>query len=154
MNRFSFAALGTIVLGLTLAASTSPVPPGSTPALAMAVAHAATPLTPVTIDAQNRLVNDFCAGCHDDELKKGGLSFENFDAARSVERAEVTERMIRKLRAGMMPPPGAKRPDAPTLTAFVTSLETPLDEAAAIHPNPGRRTFQRLNRAEYARSIH
>jgi hypothetical protein len=62
--------------------------------------------------------------------------------------------MIRKLRAGMMPPPAAKeRPDAETSKAFALSLETRIDQAAALHPNPGRRVFQRLNREEYARSI-
>src|SRR5262249_47723346 len=51
-------------------------------------------------------------------------------------------------------PPAAKRPDNATLTAFVAALETRLDEAAAKNPNPGRRPFQRMNRAEYARAIH
>ena len=53
----------------------------------------------------------------------------------------------------MMPPPGAKRPDEATLTRFATSLETRIDAAAALQPNPGRRPFQRLNRAEYARAV-
>ena len=62
--------------------------------------------------------------------------------------------MIRKLRAGMMPPPGARRPDAETRSRrSPVALETDVDTAAALHPNPGRRTFQRLNRAEYARSV-
>src|SRR5207302_8250970 len=61
---------------------------------------------------------------------------------------------IHKLRLGMMPPPGARRPDAAALTQFATALETRVDATAALHPNPGRRPFQRLNRAEYARSVH
>ena len=62
--------------------------------------------------------------------------------------------MIAKLRAGMMPPQDApKRPDAASIHAFVTSLETQLDRAAALHPDPGSRLFQRLNRVEYASSI-
>ena len=60
--------------------------------------------------------------------------------------------MIRKLRAGMMPPPGARRPGRATLDALADALETRIDRAAALNPNPGRRTFQRLNRAEYARA--
>jgi hypothetical protein len=124
----------------------------------MAVSHSST--RPVAgaaalpLEAQNRLVNDYCAGCHDAEAKTGGLSLETFDAARVERNAETVEKMIRKLRAGMMPPPGAKRPDGATINAFVTSLETRIDEAAALHPNPGRRSFQRLTRAEYTRSTH
>ena len=61
--------------------------------------------------------------------------------------------MIRKLRAGMMPPAGAKRPEEATITAFAASLEGRIDRAAALTPNPGARPFQRLNRAEYARAV-
>ena len=160
MRQLMFAALGLLLLTLSLAADNAP-PRGaaiSNHPPALAIAHASTRLgagvsTP-PVEAQNQLVNDYCAGCHNEQRKTGGLSLENFDAARVVDRAEVAEKMIRKLRAGMMPPPGAKRPDAATVAAFVLSLETRLDEAAALHPNPGRRTFQRLTRAEYARSIH
>src|SRR5258708_17112129 len=61
--------------------------------------------------------------------------------------------MIRKLRTGMMPPPGARRPDAAATTAFLESLETRMDAAAALNPNPGWRPFQRLNRAEYQHAV-
>ena len=71
---------------------------------------------------------------------------QDFDAATIDRHPETAEKMIKKLRAGMMPPPTVKdRPDAATLAAFATSLETRIDTAAALHPNPGRRTFQRLN---------
>jgi uncharacterized protein DUF1592/uncharacterized protein DUF1588/uncharacterized protein DUF1587/uncharacterized protein DUF1595/uncharacterized protein DUF1585/cytochrome c len=103
--------------------------------------------------AQRAVVGEYCLTCHDDDHEKGGLSLEKFDPARAELNAEVAEKMVRKLRAGMMPPPGAERPDAATLTAFVSALEARLDQAAAARPNPGRRTFQRLNRAEYAASI-
>src|SRR4029077_18897446 len=71
----------------------------------------------------------------------------------AAQHADVAEKMIRKLRAGMMPPPGARRPDAATLVALAETLETRIDKAAAATPNPGRRSFQRLNRVEYARAI-
>src|SRR5476649_1427834 len=61
--------------------------------------------------------------------------------------------MIRKLRAGMMPPPGARRPGEPALLALAETLETSIDKAAARRPNPGRRPFQRLNRVEYAWAV-
>ena len=61
--------------------------------------------------------------------------------------------MIVKLRAGMMPPPGVARPAGDSLTMLAEALEERIDEAAARSPNPGGRTFQRLNQVEYARSI-
>ena len=105
-------------------------------------------------EAQTQLVSRYCVACHNDRMETGGLTLEEFDASQVVERAEVTEKMIRKVRAGMMPPPGRPRPDAETLSAFVETLETTIDTAAARNPNPGWRPFQRLNRAEYAQAIH
>jgi hypothetical protein len=103
---------------------------------------------------QTALVKQYCTTCHNDRLKTGGLSLAAFDAAAASDHAEIAERMIRKLRAGMMPPPGVKRPDEATLAALASALEIHMDRAAAAHPNPGARPFQRLNRAEYARAIH
>lgn len=66
---------------------------------------------------------------------------------------DVVEKMIRKLSAGLMPPPGAKKPEPAVLAALTGALESRMDEHAANNPNPGRRTFQRLNRPEYERAI-
>ena len=66
------------------------------------------------------------------------------------EHAELWEKAIRKLKAGMMPPPGARRPEKATADAFAAWLETSLDAAAAAHPDPGRVAVHRLNRTEYA----
>src|SRR5689334_5875579 len=61
----------------------------------------------------NTVVKQYCSGCHSDsESKSGNLSLTKFDIAKAYENAEVSEKMIRKLRAGMMPPPGSRRPDA------------------------------------------
>ncbi|MBA2305120.1 MAG: DUF1592 domain-containing protein [Acidobacteria bacterium] len=103
--------------------------------------------------AQRNLINDFCVTCHDNDKAKGGLTLEAFDPALAGKNAEIAEKMIRKLRSGMMPPAGANRPEPGTLEALAAGLENRLDAAAAARPNPGRRTFQRLNRAEYANSI-
>ena len=102
---------------------------------------------------QKALLDDYCITCHDNDKEKGGLSLEKFDPAKPEANAEVAEKMIRKLRAGMMPPGGADRPEPQLLAALATSLETRIDAVAMRTPNPGRRTFQRLNRAEYANSI-
>src|SRR5262249_52624415 len=111
---------------------------------ALAAAHAPQPAP--AADAQAALVKQYCAGCHSEKGKAGGLSLAGFEPAHADQNAETVEKMIRKLRAGMMPPPGARRPDAAVLKDFATSLENRVDAAAALHPNPGRRTFQRLNR--------
>ena len=104
---------------------------------------------------QNALVKTYCVGCHNDRNKDrtSGLSFQSFDAAAITDHADVGERMIRRLRSGMMPPVGAKRPDAATIASLVTAFETRIDRAAALNPNPGWRPSQRLNRAEYQRAV-
>jgi len=102
---------------------------------------------------QSAVVKQYCAGCHSERGKAGGLSLVAFDAGAAAQHAEVAEKMIRKLRAGMMPPPGARRPDAGTLLELAAALESRIDTAAAVSPNPGRRPFQRLNRVEYARAV-
>jgi mono/diheme cytochrome c family protein len=112
------------------------------------------PTAPAALaDAATQTVKQYCIGCHSDRGKAGGLSLASFDATRAAEHPEVSERMIRKLRASMMPPAGARRPDEATLNALRRELETRMDRWAAANPNPGWRPFQRLTRAEYARSI-
>ncbi|MGH9346701.1 MAG: DUF1592 domain-containing protein [Vicinamibacterales bacterium] len=106
-----------------------------------------------SVEAQNSVIKQYCVVCHNDKAKIGGLTLAAFDATHAAEAAETSEKIILKLRAGMMPPAGVKRPDAGTLASLAQSLETRIDQAAALQPNPGRRPFQRLNRAEYARSI-
>ncbi len=101
----------------------------------------------------NRVVQGTCVACHNDRALRGNLSLERFDVTRAAEHAEVAERMVRKLRAGMMPPPGPRRPAPAALLNLVETLERRLDAAAALAPDPGSRPFQRLNRAEYEQAI-
>jgi hypothetical protein len=68
-----------------------------------------------TPDPQTALVKQYCAGCHSERGKSGGLSLAAFEVEKAPQHADVAERMIRKLRAGMMPPPGARRPDEAAL---------------------------------------
>jgi hypothetical protein len=65
----------------------------------------------------------------------------------------VWEKVIRKVRTGMMPPFGVRHPDPKTRATFVSQLSTTLDRAAAAKPNPGRPALYRLNRTEYANAI-
>ncbi len=99
------------------------------------------------------VVQRYCARCHNDRLLRGNLILEGFEVDAAHERAPTAEKMIRKLRAGMMPPPGQRRPSPDTLLALVETLETVVDRDAARDRNPGSRRFQRLNRAEYERVI-
>ena len=78
---------------------------------------------------------------------------ENADVAHVANNVEMWEKVVRKLRAGVMPPQGARRPDDATMHALIASLESSLDQAAEARPNPGRPLLHRLNRAEYKNAI-
>ena len=101
----------------------------------------------------NDVIQDTCVRCHNERRLSGNLSLVGFDVDKADQNAEIAERMIRKLRAGMMPPVGARRPGGDTLQTVVEELERVVDAAASRNPNPGGRTFQRLNRAEYEQAI-
>jgi hypothetical protein len=103
------------------------------------------------------VLNKYCVTCHNDKTKAGGMSLA--DATADIERnniaahADIWEKVIRKVRVGMMPPQGLLRPDPATRDAFVSGLQNALDRAAAAKPNPGRPLVHRLNRTEYANAI-
>src|SRR5207247_10344414 len=109
--------------------------------------HAAN-LTPS--DTQRALQKQYYAGCHNDTAKTGNMTLTSKDLTHVEQTPELTEKNVKKLRAGLMPPPGAKRPEKETVKAFVTTLESTMDRTAALRPNPGSRPFQRLTRTEYA----
>ena len=97
----------------------------------------------------------YCATCHDEDEKKGGLALDTVALQDVSQHPDVWEKVVRKLRARQMPPVGKKdRPDEATYDAVIASLETSLDRAAATHPNPGRTaTIRRLTRTEYQNAI-
>ena len=103
--------------------------------------------------ALTQVVQQTCVVCHNDQLLTGNLSLQQFDVANVVESGGTAEKMITKLRAEMMPPPGIPRPGGDTLLALVERLEQKSDEAVVANPRPGSRRFQRLNRDEYARAV-
>jgi hypothetical protein len=121
----------------------TPGPPRQVPA---AAGPAATPL-------ENALPNQYCVGCHNQRAKIGGLSLDTLDYAHPENDAETWEKVIRKIKTGMMPPAGARRPDRATLDGFATAIEKRLDSAALRNPNPGTMALHRLNRTEYANVI-
>jgi mono/diheme cytochrome c family protein len=99
------------------------------------------------------LVSQYCATCHNQRLQTGGLVLDPAAVTAPAANVEVWEKVTRKLRAGLMPPPGSPRPAPAVLDAFAGWLEGELDRAAARSPNPGRPMLHRLNRSEYANAI-
>ena len=105
--------------------------------------------------SQKALLDQYCVTCHNERLKTGGLALETLPLNRLGEtNAETWEKVVRKLRAGLMPPAGAKRPERGSLDAFAKSIEDSIDHFAASNPNPGRAPLHRMNRVEYANAIH
>ena len=122
------------------------------------VAQAAQPLlkarVPSAGSSSNELIQQYCLRCHNDELRRGDMSLQRFDAASPQASAELAEKIVVKLRAGMMPPPNARRPASATVLTLVETFESLLDAEDAANPNPGSRSFQRLNQAEYSLSVY
>jgi hypothetical protein len=108
---------------------------------------------PMTADGQRAMLAQYCQGCHNDSTKSGNMTLSTLDLAHIERSADQAERIIKKLKVGLMPPAGARRPDAQTVGTFVRSLESELDAVAAANVNPGTRPSQRLTRTEYANSI-
>jgi mono/diheme cytochrome c family protein len=101
-----------------------------------------------------QLVDQYCVSCHNDRLKTAGMSLQSTDLSDVAANGERLEKMVRKLRAGVMPPITARRPDRAASAALATWIETELDQSAIKHPNPGRtESLHRLNRAEYQNAI-
>jgi mono/diheme cytochrome c family protein len=103
--------------------------------------------------SQRALLTQYCITCHNDTLKTGGLALDTLRPERVGADAEAWEKVIRKVRAGLMPPAGAKRPARGDLDAFAKAIEDRIDSFAAGNPNPGRTPLHRMNRAEYANAI-
>jgi len=99
------------------------------------------------------LVQKYCLTCHSARVKTGGLSLEGLNPAEAAAHADVWEKVVMKLRGGMMPPQGMPRPDEPTLEAFAVALENTLDRAAQGTIKPGYKPVHRLNRTEYGNAI-
>ena len=120
----------------------------------LALAAACSPLNAqATVSPDHALINQYCVVCHNQRAKTAGLMLDVADVDHPADHAEIWEKVVRKLRGGMMPPQGVPRPDQAKLDAFMVSLETSLDRAALAHPNPGRSPLHRLNRTEYANAI-
>jgi hypothetical protein len=103
--------------------------------------------------AVSAVVATYCVTCHNQRTPTGGLALDRPELTDIPAHADVWEKVVRKVRGGMMPPAGVPQPDAAARTALVSSLEARLDAAARRNPDPGRPLAHRLNRAEYANAI-
>src|SRR5687767_664330 len=151
MTKPAITAFVTVLLGaaLILRADAFPAVLPETAGV-LSPAHDAAPMSAA---AQNEVLQTFCGDCHNDVDMKGEMSLDGFNPARAGDKPALGEKIVSKLRTGLMPPKDLPQPDATTRLALASALETTLDTAAAARPNPGRRPFQRLNRAEYAAAI-
>ena len=126
--------------GQAASAGTSAPAPASSPG-----ASTAEPLS------EQALISRYCLGCHNTRTKAGDFVLEGMDLAQAGEHADAWEKVVRKLRVGLMPPAGRPRPDEATYTRLRTSIERRLDLAGSARPDPGRtEVAHRLNRLEYA----
>ena len=142
MTRGLFAAclLWVALLGVAVARASAPQAPAPAPSPNLAAADRA-------------VIDQYCVTCHNQRLKTSGLALDAAELTDIPAHAEVWEKVIRKVEAGMMPPAGVPRPDDATKRALVSRLEDVLDRAARAKPNPGRPLVHRLNRAEYANAV-
>ena len=100
------------------------------------------------------MLDTYCVTCHNQRTRTAGLALDEVDAAAPHTTPEIWERVIARLRAESMPPPGRPRPDASTYHAVATALEAGIDRAWSAHPAPGRvNAVHRLNRTQYANAV-
>jgi hypothetical protein len=121
--------------GTPTSARQAPAPAGSAPAV-------------------HDVLQSYCVSCHNEKLRTAGVAFDASSVGTPAANPELWERVIAKLRAGSMPPPGRPRPDAATYRALASSLESEIDRAWSQRPNPGKiSAVHRLNRTEYNHAI-
>ena len=104
-------------------------------------------------EKQLATINQYCVACHNDRAKTAGVSFQGLTAESIGQHADVFEKAVRKLRGRVMPPPGARQPDAAAIDSLVAWLEESLDRAAGQAHVPDKVVLHRLNRKEYANAV-
>jgi hypothetical protein len=103
------------------------------------------------VATQRAVVDEYCVVCHNKTAKTANLQLDQLDLAHLGDHAEIGEKVVRKLRAGMMPPTGMDRPDPATREALISWMEKELDKSAVTYlPAPG---IHRLNRTEYTNAV-
>jgi mono/diheme cytochrome c family protein len=139
VRPYAVALAGLLVAALTTAEARGPQGAGAPPGAAASPSQA--------------LIDRYCATCHSERVRAGGFAFAQFDLDQVGDDAETWEKVVRKLRTGMMPPSGAPRPERTSLDGLASFVEQALDRHAAANPNPGATALHRLNRSEYANAV-
>ena len=139
-----FTAVSAVTLGGQSAVSAPPARP--------APGRAGTAPT-AGVETQRALLDKYCVSCHNERLKTANLSLQNIDLTSIGEHAELWEKVVRKLRAGVMPPPDLPRPSLAEYDGLRDWLESEIDRHAAGRIHPGAVVLHRLNRTEYANAI-
>src|SRR5262245_20587668 len=147
----------TLAFAIGLGAQTRSTAPAAPRTQANTTASPATPAKPAPTAAsaatQRALLDQYCVTCHNDRIKRANLTLEKLDLTTAGDHADLWEKVIRKLRAGVMPPPGVRRPPLAEYEALRDWLEAEVDRKAAGHTDPGSVILHRLNRTEYANVI-
>jgi mono/diheme cytochrome c family protein len=140
-----------LLFGQTKSPARAPAASGRSVAAQVAVPSSS---NAATAAAQRALLDQYCVTCHNDRTKRANLSLEKLDLTTVADHADLWEKVIRKLRAGVMPPPGMRRPPLNEYEGLRDWLENEIDRKAAERGiNPGYVVLHRLNRAEYANVI-
>ncbi len=156
--RFAPAVLGSLLLAassMVLAAHAAGDAPAKAQKTVAPVVASGVAVPDKNADPQTwrDLLDRYCVACHNEGNPTAGLAFDTQDMAKVEQNGQIWEKVVRKLRGRMMPPPGFPRPQDETYASFVTFLEGHLDTAAAKSPDPGRVVLHRLNRKEYANAV-
>jgi hypothetical protein len=130
----------------TMALILAALPEAQTPRVSSSAAQPTTPTREV--------LDRYCVGCHNERARTADLALDVLDVEHVAANGGVWEKVVRKLRARVMPPIGAPRPDEATYDRLVASLESSLDRAAAADPQPGAPIVRRLNRVEYQNAVY
>jgi mono/diheme cytochrome c family protein len=149
MKRKGLIAACVLTVAGSLGPSQAATPHPQTPNSA---ASPTTSLRPSAV-AERALLDQYCVTCHNNRAKTSNLSLEGLDLSTVGDHPELWEKVVRKLRAGVMPPPDIRRPSPAEYETLRDWLEAEIDRKAGAHPNPGSVGLHRLNRAEYANAV-
>jgi cytochrome c5 len=150
-------SLGSVALlfAAIVVGQTRPAAPQPKPAVVASVSKSSASTPQVSAATERALIDQYCVTCHSDRIKRANLSLEKLDLTTAGDNPQVWEKVVRKLRAGVMPPPGMRRPSLSEYEGLRDWLEIEIDKKAAAHQvNPGAVVLHRLNRTEYATVIH
>jgi hypothetical protein len=146
VNRLLSATTATLALSAIVLLTAAPAAQDDPPA--------APGRTPPTASTEQTAINRYCLGCHNSRTRSGNLVLEGLDPTRVTDHAETWEKVVRKLRGGLMPPAGMPRPDPASYDKLRATIEGLLDQAARTRPDPGPHEIaHRLNRIEYANAV-